>query len=189
MSPTGAAAARQKRLLAGVLAELTEVGAPFTAPGRPSRTDATGWSFGYSPDIDRTSLAWATAYRMLRDHQPDAPWFSLMLSADALLRELRVPGLATLHRDLAGAPVDYRYTRCPYCDGDSLDPTRPTCEDRGRTRDTEAHEYICPVCQGAAFQPEYFGSAQIEQADRLLAEALASGAVCRRPWRIRRQKA
>ncbi|TLS45725.1 hypothetical protein FE633_13235 [Streptomyces montanus] len=170
---------REEQLRADVHAELTEIDAPLTAPGRPSRNDPNGWSYGYSDDIDRTTLDWATAYRMLTDHQPDAPRLSHIYAADALLRERRVEGLATLHQKLAGGPINYRFTRCPYCWGSGEDPTDPTCEDLGCSRSMEvlAHDHLCPVCRGEEFAPEYFGPDQME----LMAERLARALVARTP--------
>ncbi|MDT9701116.1 hypothetical protein [Streptomyces sp. P17] len=173
---------REDQLRADILSELAEIEAPLTAPGRPSRTDPNGWSYGYSDDIDRTTLAWATTYRRLTDHQPDAPRLSHIYAADALLRECRVTGLATLHQELAGGPVNYRFTRCPYCWGSGEDPVEATCDERGCLHGLDAdHEHLCPVCRGEEFAPEYFGPDQIQLMDERLARALVARTPAPRP--------
>jgi hypothetical protein len=167
---------REDQLRADVLRELAAIEAPLTASGRPSRIDPNGWMYGYSDDIDRTTLAWATAYRMLTDHQPEVPRLSHIYAADALLRESRVEGLATLHQELAGGPINYRFTRCPYCWGRGEDPVDATCDERGCLHglDPRDHEHLCPVCRGEEYAPEYFGPDQMQLMDERLTRALAA---------------
>lgn len=174
---------REQQLLSDVHAALVDLALPLTAPGRPARTDPHGWSYGYSPDIDRTTLAWATAYQLLTDHQPGAPRLSQAFAADAVLREHGEHGLAVLHRQLSGAPIDYRFTRCPYCWGRGDDPVDATCDERGCLHGLDArdHEHLCAVCRGAEFGPEYFGDDQIDLMDQRLARALAERTPARRP--------
>jgi hypothetical protein len=165
---------RAVQLLAVIRTVLDGMDLPLTAPGRPSRTDPNGWSYGYSPEIDRTSLAWATAYRMLADHQPDAEPLSHVYAADAVLRELGTAGLAILQSNLVGgAPIDFRYTPCPYCGGGGEDPTA-ACEDLGCSVhvDIADHLHGCPVCRAEVFEPELTAEQEMRRIDELLAEAL-----------------
>ncbi|WP_331747528.1 hypothetical protein OG365_40825 (plasmid) [Streptomyces sp. NBC_00853] len=119
---------------ADVTAQLTTLGIPLTAPAPPpADADPTDpWASSYAVPVDRSTLAWCTAVQMLADHH-DTGIDRQVLAADALLRELGVRGLAQLHFDLHhGAPVDYRFTRCPYCSGIGEDPPP------GRTARTSA---------------------------------------------------
>ncbi|WP_331735742.1 hypothetical protein OG333_37420 (plasmid) [Streptomyces anulatus] len=89
------------------------------------------------------------------------------------MRELGVRGLAQLHTDLhGGAPIDYRFTRCPYCSGCGEDPLLPDCAELGCPPQYEFidHDHICPVCQGESFQPEWFAEERIIQLDGLLTQ-------------------
>ncbi|MFC8707305.1 hypothetical protein ACFUIV_34720 [Streptomyces anulatus] len=100
-----------------------------------------------------------------------------MLSADALIRELGVRGLAQLHTDLhGGAPIDYRFTRCPYCSGCGEDPLLPDCAELGCPPQYEFidHDHICPACRGESFQPEWFAEERILRLDGDLAEAIST---------------
>ena len=114
-------------------------------------------------------------------------------AADALLRELGVRGLATLHSDLnAGAPVDYRFTRCPYCSGIGEDPTRPTCHHLGCApwHEFDDHEHLCPVCRGDDYQPQWFAKEHMAELEELLADAIEEKAPPRswlKVWRRRRE--
>ncbi|WP_185908658.1 hypothetical protein [Streptomyces sp. WAC02707] len=111
---------------------------------------------------------------MLADHHHTSTE-SQAPAADALMRELGVRGLAQLHSDLhTGAPIDYRYTRCPYCSGAGEDPTRPTCAETGCPPQYEfaGHEHLCPVCRGADHDPTGHADTQMRQMDTLLAAAL-----------------
>ncbi|MFV8133242.1 hypothetical protein [Streptomyces syringium] len=148
---------RETALLAAARTVLDNLEAPLTAPGRPSRTDPNGWSYGYSPEIDRTSLAWAIAYQLLADHQPDTPALSHVYGADAVLREQGIRGLADLQSNLAnGAPIDYAYTRCAYCDATGEDPVSPD------------YDASCPLCRGAIWYPERHSDQQIPRLVDLL---------------------
>ncbi|MFE3430458.1 hypothetical protein [Streptomyces sp. NPDC059171] len=94
-------------------------------------------------------------------------------AADALIRELGVRGLTQLHTDLHhGAPIDYRFTRCPYCSGLGEDPTLPDCRQVGCPPQYEFadHPHICPVCRGEDYQPTWFAEKRIAQLDRLLGD-------------------
>ncbi|MGW0538527.1 hypothetical protein [Streptomyces sp. NPDC003032] len=166
-----------------VTTELATLDIPLTVPAGPFTTDEYGW-IDFTPEIDRSGLAWCTAVRMLADHH-HTPLSRQILNADALLRELGVPGLATLHRDLVGAPIDYRFTPCPYCDGMGEDPTLPTCEQLGcRIPASIAdHPHGCLVCRGETYEPEYYAERQMDEAEQLWAEALAAKTPPRRSWR------
>ncbi|MEQ4611488.1 hypothetical protein ABMX48_36760 [Streptomyces cavourensis] len=97
-----------------------------------------------------------------------------VLAADALLRELGVRGLAQLHSALhAGAPIDYRYTRCPYCSGIGEDPTQPTCGEAGCAPWLEfvGHDHPCPVCPGD-YQPQWYAGERMTELEELLADAI-----------------
>ncbi|MFH8692669.1 hypothetical protein ACH4EC_38190 [Streptomyces anulatus] len=111
-----------------------------------------------------------------RPHHPHrTPLSTQVLSADALIRERGIRGLAQLHTDLHdGAPIDYRFTRCPYCSGCGGDPLLPDCAELGCSPQYEfiGHDHICPVCMGAYYQPDWFAEERITDLDRLLADAL-----------------
>jgi hypothetical protein len=97
-----------------------------------------------------------------------------VLAADALLRELGVRGLLQLHSDLRhGAPIDYRFTPCPYCSGIGVDPTQPTCEEAGCAPWLEfaGHDHPCPVCPDD-YQPEWFAEETMTELEELLADAI-----------------
>lgn len=168
--------------IADVTNQLTMQGIPLTAPitsgSRPDPDDPWGSSHP-APPIDRATLAWCTAARMLADHHHTAI-DRQVLAADALLRELGVRGLAQLHSDLAsGAPIDYRFTRCPYCSGLGEDPTLPDCREVGCPPQYEFadHPHICPVCRGEDYQPEWFAEERVTELDRWLAVSLGHGPV------------
>lgn len=165
---------RDSQLLGRARAALAQLGEGPTAPGCPDGSDLNGWSTG-TPEIDRTTLAWAAAFTLLADHQPDAWLLAHVAGADAVLREEGVRGIATLQSNLAGgAPVDHRFTRCAYCGGHGDDPTFPTCEERGCLPQYEfaGHDHGCPVCGGAMWEPDWYGEQQIRYCDGLLADAL-----------------
>ncbi|MFF9593870.1 hypothetical protein ACF1FX_32580 [Streptomyces sp. NPDC014646] len=100
-----------------------------------------------------------------------------VLAADALLRELGTRSLAQLHSDLHdGAPVDYRFTRCPYCAGTGEDPTLPTCQDLGCPPRHEfiGHDHLCPVCASDDYQPRWFAEQHMADLEKLLADAIGT---------------
>ncbi|MER8233146.1 hypothetical protein [Streptomyces sp. NPDC094049] len=164
------------RRTADVTAQLTALGIPLTAPA-PSPADpdpADPWASSYPVPVDRSTLAWCTAVTMLaaRHHTGIG---RQVPSADALLRELGVRGLAQLHSDLHhGAPVDYRFTRCPYCSGIGEDPTQPTCGEVGCAPWLEfaGHDHECPVCHGDDYQPQWFAEEHMAEVEELLAGAI-----------------
>ncbi|MEU4181487.1 hypothetical protein [Streptomyces sp. NPDC026589] len=163
--------------ISDVTSQLTTQGIPLTAPATPaSPSDADDpWASSRpTPPLNRTTLAWCTAAQMLSTHHR-TPLSTQVLSADALIRELGVRGLAQLHSDLhRGAPIDYRFTRCPYCAGCGEHPLLPGCAELGCPPQYEFidHDHICPVCRGENFQPEWFAEERITELDRLLADAL-----------------
>ncbi|MEV6080980.1 hypothetical protein AB0L80_38665 [Streptomyces sp. NPDC052069] len=167
-----------------VTAQLAAHGIPLTAPAVPSApsADPTGpWAARIPLLVDRTSLAWCTAAQMLADHHHTGI-DRQVLSADALLRELGVRGLAQLHSDLHhGARIDYRYTRCPYCDGLGEDPTLPTCQVLGcpPRHEHDDHPHLCPVCHGDDHQPQYLAEEHMRHLEQLLAEAIKDKAPLR----------
>ncbi|MFD5786704.1 hypothetical protein ACFWH1_08705 [Streptomyces sp. NPDC127037] len=98
-----------------------------------------------------------------------------VLAADSPLRELGIRGLAQLQSDLHhGAPVDHRFTRCPYCSSIGEDPTLPTCRDVGCPPEMEFadHPHSCPVCHGADYEPEWHAEERMAQLEQLLADAI-----------------
>ncbi|MEV5205717.1 hypothetical protein [Streptomyces sp. NPDC053720] len=156
-----------------VTAQLTDRGIPLTAPA-PAADPTDPWTSSRPLPLDRSTLAWCTAAQMLADHHHTGI-DRQVLSADALLRELGVRGLAQLHSDLRnGAPVDHRYTRCPYCSGIGEDPTQPTCEDIGCPPEYQfaGHDHICPVCRGDDYQPQWFAEEHMQKLEDLLAGAV-----------------
>ncbi|MFJ6661622.1 hypothetical protein ACIQNG_35525 [Streptomyces sp. NPDC091377] len=123
--------------------------------------------------VDRSTLAWCTAIQMLADHHHTGIDRQVLV-ADALLREFGVRGLAQLHSDLnRGAPIDYRFTRCPYCSGIGEDPTQPTCGEVGCAPSLEfaGHDHGCPVCHDD-YQPQWFAEEQMTELEELLADAI-----------------
>ncbi|MEU9108881.1 hypothetical protein AB0D54_32065 [Streptomyces xanthophaeus] len=164
------------RRTADVTAQLTTLGIPLTAPAPPpADADPTDpWASSYAVPVDRSTLAWCTAVQMLANHH-DTGIDHQVPAADALLRELGVRGLAQLHTDLHhGAPIDYRFTRCPYCSGIGEDPTRPDCQDVGCApwHEFDGHEHLCPVCHGDDYQPQWFAEEQMTDLEELLADAI-----------------
>ncbi|MFF3177927.1 hypothetical protein ACFVQ0_35510 [Streptomyces sp. NPDC057900] len=164
------------RRTADVTAQLTTLGIPLTAPTPPpaAPNPADPWASSYAVPVDRSTLAWCTAVTMLADHHHTGI-DRQVLAADALLRELGVRGLAQLHSDLHhGAPIDYRYTRCPYCSGIGEDPTQPTCGEVGCAPWLEfaGHDHVCPVCHGDDYQPQWFAEEQMTELKELLADAI-----------------
>ncbi|MBB1245010.1 hypothetical protein GL263_15745 [Streptomyces durbertensis] len=165
------------RRTADVTAQLTTLGIPLTAPAAPPPTDlnpADPWASNYAAPVDRSTLAWCTAVQILADHH-DTGIGRQVLAADALLCELGVRGLAQLHSDLHhGAPIDYRFTRCPYCSGIGEDPTQPDCQDVGCApwHELDGHEHLCPVCHGDDYQPQWFAEEQMTELEELLADAI-----------------
>nr|BAK19857.1 hypothetical protein [Streptomyces rochei] len=164
------------RRTADVTTQLTTLGIPLTAPAPPPATPDPGdpWASSYQAPVDRSTLAWCTAVTMLADHHHTGI-DRQVLAADALLRELGVRGLAQLHSDLhAGAPIDYRFTRCPYCSGIGEDPTQPTCGEVGCAPWLEfaGHDHVCPVCHGDDYQPQWFAEEQTTELEELLADAI-----------------
>ncbi|MFF7365409.1 hypothetical protein [Streptomyces sp. NPDC008125] len=162
-----------------VTVQLTAHNIPLTAPPAPAADlDPTDpWASTYVAPIDRSTLAWCTAAQMLATHHHTTV-DRQVLAADALLRELGVPGLAQLYSDLHdGAPIDYRYTPCPYCSGIGEDPTQPTCRDVGCPPQYEyaGHDHLCPVCHGADHQPEWFTEQHLKELDALLVAAVVPG--------------
>ncbi|MZE72645.1 hypothetical protein [Streptomyces sp. SID5789] len=163
------------RRTADVTAQLTTLGIPLTAPAPPPAelNPADPWASSYPVPVDRSTLAWCTAVTMLADHHHTGI-DRQVLAADALLRELGVRGLAQLHSDLHhGAPIDYRYTRCPYCSGIGEDPTQPTCGEVGCAPWLEfaGHDHPCPVCPGD-YQPQWYAEEQMTELEELLAHAI-----------------
>ncbi|MFD5412477.1 hypothetical protein [Streptomyces nojiriensis] len=164
------------RRAADVTAQLTTLGIPLTAPAPPpADADPTDpWASSYAVPVDRSTLAWCTAVQMLADHH-DTGIDRQVPAADALLRELGVRGLAQLHSDLHhGAPIDYRFTRCPYCAGIGEDPTQPYCRDLGcaNWNDLDGHEHLCPVCWGAEYRHKWLAEEQMAELEELLADAI-----------------
>ncbi|WP_228925407.1 hypothetical protein [Streptomyces sp. DH7] len=163
--------------ISDVTTQLTTHGLPLTAPATPASPldpDDPWANSEPTPPVNRTTLAWCTAAQMLSAHHR-TPLSTQVLSADALIRELGVRGLAQLHTDLHdGAPIDYRFTRCPYCAGCGEDPVLPDCAEVGCPPEYEfiGHDHICPVCQGENYQPDWFAEERITELDRLLADAL-----------------
>ncbi|NED07596.1 hypothetical protein G3I55_38870 [Streptomyces sp. SID6648] len=163
------------RRTADVTAQLITLGVPLTAPAPPPAdlNPADSWASSYPVPVDRSTLAWCTAVTMLAEHH-HTDIDRQVLAADALLRELGVCGLAQLHSDLhAGAPIDYRYTRCPYCSGIGEDPTQPTCGEVGCAPWLEfaGHDHPCPVCPGD-YQPQWYAKEQMTDLEELLADAI-----------------
>lgn len=163
------------RRTADITAQLTTLGIPLTAPVPPPAgfNPADPWASNYAIPVDRSSLAWCTAVTMLADHHHTGIDHQVP-AADALLRELGVRGLAQLHSDLhAGAPIDYRFTRCPYCSGIGEDPTQPTCGEAGCAPWPEfaGHDHPCPVCPGN-HQPQWYAEQQMTELEELLADAI-----------------
>ncbi|MFD8118594.1 hypothetical protein [Streptomyces microflavus] len=160
--------------IADVVAHLIAEGLPLTAPTPPS---AAPHEPGTAPEpVDRTTLAWCTAALMLANHH-HTPIHQQAPSADALMRERGVRGLAELHSDLHhGAPVDYNFTRCPYCSGTADDPTEPTCEELRCPPEAEFadHYHLCPVCDGAQYAPEYHADERLAELDRFLTDAIGT---------------
>ncbi|MFH8886597.1 hypothetical protein [Streptomyces californicus] len=171
------------RRTANITTQLTTLGIPLTAPALPpTEPDPSDpWASSYSPTVDRTTLAWCTAVTMLAQHHHTG-LDRQVPAADALLRERGVHGLAQLHSDIhAGAPVDYRFTRCPYCASLGEDPTLPDCREVGCPPQYEFadHPHLCPVCHGADYQPEWYAEERITQLDQMLN---GSPARCVRRW-------
>ncbi|MFF0338077.1 hypothetical protein ACFYUM_36480 [Streptomyces fimicarius] len=163
------------RRTATVTAQLTTLGIPLTAPVQPpAATDPTDpWASSHTVPVDRSTLAWCTAAQMLATHH-DTGIDRQVDAADALLRGLGVRGLAQLHSDLhAGAPIDYRYTPCPYCSGIGEDPTLPDCQDAGCPPECEfaGHGHLCPVCPDN-YEPRWFADEQMTVVEELLADAI-----------------
>ncbi|MFD3820605.1 hypothetical protein ACFWRZ_36555 [Streptomyces rubiginosohelvolus] len=163
------------RRTADVTAQLTTLGIPLTAPvPPPADTDPTDpWASSHTAPVDRSTLAWCTAVTMLATHH-DTSIDRQVDAADALLRELGVRGLAQLHSDLhAGAPIDYRFTLCPYCSGIGEDPTLPDCQDVGCPPEYEfaGHDHLCPVCPDT-YEPQWFAEEQMTAVEALLADAI-----------------
>ncbi|MFI6530255.1 hypothetical protein [Streptomyces uncialis] len=159
------------RRITTVTTQLTTLGIPLTAPPPPP-TDS--WASSYPVPVDRSTLAWCTAAQMLTDHHHTGIDRQVP-AADAVLRELGVCGLAQLHSDLHhGAPIDYRFTLCPYCSGTGEDPAQPTCEEAGCPPEGEFadHDHICPVCHGADYQPQWFAEEHMIDLEELLADAI-----------------
>ncbi|MFE7614358.1 hypothetical protein [Streptomyces sp. NPDC057496] len=159
-----------------VTAQLTTLGIPFIAPTPPPADPDPDdpWASSYTVPVDRSTLAWYTAVTMLADHHHTGIDHQVP-SADALLRELGVRGLAQLHSDLHhGAPIDYRFTPCPYCSGIGEDPTQPDCQDAGCPPEYEfvGHDHLCPVCHGADYQPQWLAEEHMPELEQLLADAI-----------------
>ncbi|WP_327180360.1 hypothetical protein OG599_34820 (plasmid) [Streptomyces sp. NBC_01335] len=166
------------RRTADITAQLTTLGIPLTAPplppADPDPDPTDSWASNYTAPVDRSTLAWCTAVQMLADHHHTGIDRQVP-AADALLRELGVRGLAQLHSDLhAGAPVDFRFTRCPYCSGIGEDPTQPTCNEVGCATWLEhaGHDHLCPVCHGDDYQPQWLAEEQMAELEELLADAI-----------------
>ncbi|MGW6287398.1 hypothetical protein [Streptomyces sp. NPDC055107] len=168
--------------ISDVTTQLTTHGIPLTAPTTPAPPpdpDDPWASSQPTPPVDRTTLAWCTAAQMLSAHHR-TPLSTQVLSVDALIRELGISGLAQLHTDLHdGAPIDYRFTRCPYCAGCGEDPLLPDCAELGCPSQYGFidHDHVCPVCQGESFQPEWFAEERIVRLDHLLTGAIDPGSV------------
>ncbi|MBK5993344.1 hypothetical protein JHN53_17180 [Streptomyces sp. MBT58] len=159
---------------ADVTAQLTTLGIPLTAPVPPlADTGLTDpWASSHTAPVDRSTLAWCTAVTMLATHH-DTGIDRQVDAADALLRELGVRGLAQLDSDLRGAPVDYRFTPCPYCSGIGEDPALPDCRDVGCPPEYEyaGHDHLCPVCPDS-YEPQWFAEEQMTVVEGLLAGAI-----------------
>ncbi|MET8751306.1 hypothetical protein ABZW32_14590 [Streptomyces sp. NPDC004667] len=165
------------RRIADITTLLTAQGIPLTAPTAPRADPTDPWAASWPVPVDRSTLAWCTAVQMLADHH-HTTIDRQVPAADALLRELGVRGLAELHSDLHhGAPIDYCYTRCPYCSGIGDDPTQPTCGKAGcpQGRDVEdGHEHLCPVCVGQDHDPQGHATHHMGNLEELLADAMRS---------------
>ncbi|MDX3342699.1 hypothetical protein V5N34_35010 [Streptomyces baarnensis] len=75
------------------------------------------------------------------------------LAVDALLCQLGASGIAQLHSDLDhGAPINYPYTRCPYCSGLGEGPTLLNCR-----------ELSCPLQYEFADHPHVCTSARLSR--------------------------
>ncbi|MEW1724713.1 hypothetical protein [Streptomyces sp. NPDC093109] len=163
------------RRITDVTTRLAAHGIPLTTTTDVPPADPTGpWTSTFPITVDRSTLAWCTAAQMLADHHRTGI-DRQVLATDALLRELGVCGLADLHSDLHhGAPVDYRFTRCPYCSGIGKDPTQPTCGEVGCAPWLEfaGHDHICPVCRGDDYQPQWVAEEQMTELEELLADAI-----------------
>ncbi|MFJ3198538.1 hypothetical protein ACIPJQ_38605 [Streptomyces griseoviridis] len=163
------------RRITDTTAQLTTLGIPLTAPAPPpADPEPTNPWTGYAAPVDRSTLAWCTAVIMLAAHHHTGI-DRQVLAADALLRELGTRGLAQLHSDLhGGAPIDYRYTRCPYCSGIGEDPTQPTCGEAGCPSwdDFTEHDHFCPVCHGSDYDPGWFEEERMSDLEQLLADAI-----------------
>ncbi|MEU2770855.1 hypothetical protein ABZ628_29535 [Streptomyces diastaticus] len=159
-----------------VTAQLAALDIPLTTPARPPAdlNPADPWASNYTAPVNRSTLAWCTAATMLADHHHTGI-DRQVLAADALLRELGVRGLAQLHSDFcAGAPIDYRFTPCPYCSGIGEDPTQPACEEVGCAPWLEfaGHDHPCPVCHGDDYQPQWIAEERMTELEELLADAI-----------------
>ncbi|MEU8599348.1 hypothetical protein AB0D07_37680 [Streptomyces globisporus] len=116
--------------IADITTQLTTQGIPLLAPVTPAAPPDPDDPWGSNhpaPPVDRTTLAWCTAVQMLADHHHTA-----------------------VEQQVLGAPIDYRFTRCPYCSGLGEDPTLPDCREVGCPPQYEFadHPHICPVCRG-----------------------------------------
>ncbi|OAR22731.1 hypothetical protein A8W25_24420 [Streptomyces sp. ERV7] len=163
------------RRTADVTAQLTNLGIPLTTPAPPPAdlNPADPWTGSYAVPVDRSTLAWCTAVTMLADHHHTGI-DRQVLAADALMRELGIRGLAQLHSDLHhGAPIDYRFTPCPYCSGIGVNPTQPTCGEVGCAPWLEyaGHDHPCPVCPDD-YQPQRFAEEHMAKLEELLADAI-----------------
>ncbi|ESQ01745.1 hypothetical protein B590_30208 (plasmid) [Streptomyces sp. PVA_94-07] len=164
------------RRTADITAQLAALGIPLTAPPPPPADPdpADPWASNYTAPVDRSSLAWCTAVTMLADHHHTGI-DRQVLAADALLRNsgsaASPSSTLTSH---AGAPVDYRFTRCPYCAGIGEDPTQPTCREAGCATWLEFadHDHPCPVCHGNSHQPQWYADEQMTELEKLLADAI-----------------
>ncbi|MET9483623.1 hypothetical protein [Streptomyces sp. NPDC006638] len=164
------------RRTADVTAQLATLGIPLTAPAPPPADSdpADPWASSHTIPVDRSSLAWCTAVTMLADHHHTGIDRQVP-AADALLRELGIRGLAQLQSDLHhGAPIDYRFTPCPYCSGIGEDPTQPDCQDVGCAPWLEfaGHDHVCPVCHGDNYQPQWFAEEHMTKLEEQLADAI-----------------
>ncbi|MFF5808869.1 hypothetical protein [Streptomyces sp. NPDC012746] len=172
------------RRITDVTTQLAAHAIPLTTPAAPPANPNDPWASSSPKLVDRSTLAWCTAVLMLATHHHTAIDVQA-LSADALLHELGVSGLATLHRDLNhGAPIDYEYTRCPYCSGIGEDPTLPTCEELGcwPSDDIYGHEHLCPVCRGDHHEPQWKAVQRMDELEQLLVDAIEDKAPSR-SWR------